>query len=241
MVVLQLLVWLCRPMREWQSLPHMGKMRLKEGKVELFLRRTRFSSAFWWRFTFAFSFLLSLSVSSEHDQSQIFPVVWIKMLWGHVSKRLWTAGRRTRLSRLLLLIVFFKNFLGMCPSSMRWTGPSHLRRRWLRRECMLGKPARDSISLLGMWYCHLMPKMCRSIAGGKSSSGVPVWCRWSKFHCRRATGWKRMLGRCAFGRFQSEICFPGSPGPFGHGAGGFADSSGDFWVKAQVHEDGGTD
>ena len=77
MVVLQLLVWLCRPMREWQSLPHMGKMRLKEGKVELFLRRTRFSSAFWWRFTFAFSFLLSLSVSSEHDQSQIFPVIWI--------------------------------------------------------------------------------------------------------------------------------------------------------------------
>ena len=69
----------------------------------------------------------------------------------------------------------------MCPSSMWWTGPSHLRRRWLRRECMLGKPARDSISLLGMWYCHLMPKMCRSIAGGKSSSGVPVWCRWSKF------------------------------------------------------------
>ena len=129
----------------------------------------------------------------------------------------------------------------MCPSSMWWTGPSHLRRRWLRRECMLGKPARDSISLLGMWYCHLMPKMCRSIAGGKSSSGVPVWCRWSKFHCRRATCWKRMLGRCAFGRFQSEICFAGSPGPFGHGAGGFADSSGDFWVKAQVHEDGGTD
>ena len=108
MVVLQLLVWLCTPMREWQSLQHMGEMRLKEGKVELFLRRTRFSSAFWWRFTFAFSFLLSLSVSSEHDQSQIFPVVWIKMLWGHVSKRLWTAGRRTRLSRLLLLIVFIK-------------------------------------------------------------------------------------------------------------------------------------
>ena len=70
MVVLQLLVWLCRPMRECQSLRHMGQMKLKEGKVELFLRRARFSSAFWWRFTFAFLFLLSLSVSSEHDQSQ---------------------------------------------------------------------------------------------------------------------------------------------------------------------------
>ena len=110
MVVLQLLLWLCRPMREWQSLRHMGQMRLKEGKVELFLRRARFSSAFWWRFTFAFSFLLSLSVSSEHDQSQHLPscLDQFRTLWGQVCKRLWTAGRRTRLSRLLLLIVRIK-------------------------------------------------------------------------------------------------------------------------------------
>ena len=35
--------------------------------------------------------------------------------------------------------------------------------------------------------------------------------------------------------------FPGFLGQFGHGAGGFADSSGDFSVKAQVHGDGGTE
>ena len=36
--VVQRLVWLCRPMREWQSLLLTASMKMKEGRVELFLR-----------------------------------------------------------------------------------------------------------------------------------------------------------------------------------------------------------
>ena len=42
-----------------------------------------------------------------------------------------------------------------------------------------------------------------------------------------------------FGTFSQVYVFSGSVGQFGHGAGVFADSSGDFWVKAQVHRGGG--
>ena len=49
--------------------------------------------------------------------------------------------------------------LRMRRSFMRWTCPSHLRRRWLSREYMLVVPVRDSISLLVTWSCHLTPRM----------------------------------------------------------------------------------
>ena len=68
MVVLQLLVWLCRPMREWQSLRHMGQMKLKEGKAELFFAESALFFSF--LVTLHICFLVSLSVSSEHDESQ---------------------------------------------------------------------------------------------------------------------------------------------------------------------------
>ena len=75
-VMLQLLVWLCRPMREWQSLLHKAHEKLEEGRVELFLRVARFSSAFCRRFTSAFtipSFTVRLQRSRSHAaSSQLF-------------------------------------------------------------------------------------------------------------------------------------------------------------------------
>ena len=74
-VMLHFLVWLCRPMREWQSLLHKAHKELEEGKVELLLRRARFSSAFCRGFTSAFtipSFTVRLQRSRSHAALQLF-------------------------------------------------------------------------------------------------------------------------------------------------------------------------
>ena len=68
-VMLQLLV-------EWQSLLHKAHKKLEEGKVKLFLRLSRFSSAFCRCFTSAFtipSFTVRLQRSRSHAaSSQLF-------------------------------------------------------------------------------------------------------------------------------------------------------------------------
>ena len=76
-------------------------------------------------------------------------------------------------------------------------------------EYMLGVSARDSVSLLVMWSCHLTRRIpAWDIADRKCSSDVSVLCRWSKFHCHGTTCWERMLGTWAFWFFPSGICFP---------------------------------
>ena len=133
----------------------------RPGRVELFLRRARFSSSFWWRFTSAFvitSFFDRLQQARWHvASSKLFG--WISHALR--SRLLASLNRRTR--RLTFLTPVFnwsyRNSLGMRPSSIRWTCPSHLGRRWLRMECMLGVLVRDSISLLVTWSCHLKPRM----------------------------------------------------------------------------------
>ena len=63
-------------MHEWQSLLHIAQMKLEEGKIELSFRRARFSSAFWRRFTSAFSirsFTVHLQRARSHAaSSQLF-------------------------------------------------------------------------------------------------------------------------------------------------------------------------
>ena len=72
-VVLQHLVWLCRPMREWQSLLHMAQMKLEDGKVELFCSEHASLQLSGDISHLLSQFLLSLSVSSGHNHWQQLP------------------------------------------------------------------------------------------------------------------------------------------------------------------------
>ena len=76
-VVLQRLVQLCSPMREWRSplALHTAQMMMEEGKEELFLRRARLSSAaLWWRLTSVFSIpSFQFTLRLQHDHSQYLP------------------------------------------------------------------------------------------------------------------------------------------------------------------------
>ena len=133
----------------------------RPGRVELFLRRARFSSSFWWRFTSAFvmtSFFDRRQQARWHAaSSELFG--WISLALR--SRFLAYLNRRTRRPTCLTPVVNcpYRSSLGMRPSSMRWVCPSHLRRRWLRMEHMLGVSARDSVSLLVMCAWPLTARM----------------------------------------------------------------------------------
>ena len=118
----------------------------------------------------------------------------------------------------------------MRPSSMRWTCPSHLRRRWLQREGMLG--------ISHCWWYGLATwrRGCAwGIANGKSSSGVlshlggPSSLPQSKV--LRTHAWYRYTFWCS----QSGISFSRVSFSIWTWCRCFADSSGDFWVEARVH------
>ena len=151
------LVYPCQS--ELQSLLHM--MKLEEGRVELFLPRSRFCSASWWRLMSAFS-NPSFTVRLHRARSRAAS----SQLFGSISHAL-----RSRFHASFNCIAGSSTFLTpvgnwpyrtsweMRPLSMPWTCLSHLRRRLLCREYKLGVLARDSISLLVMWFCHLTQRM----------------------------------------------------------------------------------
>ena len=122
-VVRQRLVWLCRPTRELQSLLHM--MKLEEGRVELFLPRSRFCSALWWRLMSAFS-NLSFTVRLHRARSRAAS----SQLFGSISHALRSrfhasfnciAGRSTFLTPVGNWP--YRTSWEMRPLSMRWTMP----------------------------------------------------------------------------------------------------------------------
>ena len=97
------------------------------GRVELFLRRARFFSSFWWRFTSAVvitSFFDRLQQARWHvASSKSFG--WISQAL--TSRLLASLNRRTRRPTFLTPVFNcpYRNSLGMRPSSIRWTCPSH--------------------------------------------------------------------------------------------------------------------
>ena len=173
-------------MRERQSLLHTTQMKLKEGRVEVFWRRSRFSSAFRWRFTSAFSipsFTVPLQEARSHTaSSQLFGSI-LDTLRSFLHAFL---NRRAVHPNVPTLVNWpYRPFLEMRPSSMLWPCPSHLRRCWLSTEYMLGF---QHVTVSHCWWRGLATwrQGCAwGIVDGKSSSDVPVSCRCTKFHCRQ--------------------------------------------------------
>ena len=111
LVVTQRLVWLCKPMCEWQSLLHTAQMKSEEGRVELFLRRARFFSAFVWGFKSALS-MTSFTVRLQQARS----LVATSKLFGSISINLLSP----------VVNCPCRTSLRMRRSFMRWACPSHL-------------------------------------------------------------------------------------------------------------------
>ena len=72
---LQRLVWLCRPMCEWQFLPHMMQMKLDEGRVKLLLQPTSLQLSGDVSHLLS-RFPLSLSISGSHNHQRQLPSCW---------------------------------------------------------------------------------------------------------------------------------------------------------------------
>ena len=89
---------------------HVVHMKLEEGKIELLLRWGRFFQLSGEVSRLLSRFLLSLSVSKRHVNTQHLPrcLAQLHALWGHLCKRPWTAARGAWLSWLLLTIVRIK-------------------------------------------------------------------------------------------------------------------------------------
>ena len=122
-VVRQRLVWLCRPTRELQSLLYM--MKLEEGRVELFLPRSRFCSALWWRLMSAFSnpsFTVRLHrARSRATSSQLFGSISHALRSRFHASFNCIAGRSTFLTPVGNWP--YRTSWEMRPLSMRWTMP----------------------------------------------------------------------------------------------------------------------
>ena len=67
----------------------------------------------------------------------------------------------------------YRRSFGMRPSGMRWTWPSQQSLRCLSSVNMLGRPARDSTSLLVTLSCHDIPRMRRRLLMWKVFRRLP--------------------------------------------------------------------
>ena len=112
--------------------------------VKHWSRAVCFSSAFWWRYI---SCLLSWFLLFAVRLQQARSLAGSSQLFGSISHALRShlqASMNCRAGRLTFLTpvvnCLYKTSLGMRPSFLWWTWPSHLRWRLLRRESILGIP-----------------------------------------------------------------------------------------------------
>ena len=107
---------------------------------------------------------------------QVFPVTWVDVQGLHVSLAgITVAELGAACASLASSKLAVEDVLGILPSSMRRTWPSHRSRRWRSRVNMEGRPALARTSVLVILSCHVIPSMRRR---------QRMWKEFSLFSCR---------------------------------------------------------
>ena len=161
--IVQRLLWLWRPIREWQSLSHLKHVKAVVG---LLARHTVF---LWSLFSSAFTHCVSsycdnptltvclqasLSVAVTSQESVFMPSAWRSRL--HTSlKHSW--GRRVGLYPVASSP--YQRSFGMRLSFTRVTCPNHRMRLCFKRVYKLGIPAFSSTTLSVTLSCRVIPRI----------------------------------------------------------------------------------
>ena len=161
--VVQRLLWLWRPIREWQSLPHLEHEKAVVGllgRQTVFLQRL-FSSAFTCCLSsycdspsFTVCLQASPSVAVTSQESVFMPRAWRSRLHTFL-KRSWGGP----VGLFPVASSPYTRFFGMRPSSVRVTCPSHRTHLCFKRVHKLGIPAFSSTALFVNLSSHVIPRI----------------------------------------------------------------------------------
>ena len=160
---LHLLVWLCRPMREWQSLPHRRQVwNVAAWSMEQDLLRAALFS-FRWSVRSCSACLVPQCTAALQESLDSARLSHDWMSIDALFRSLLQVSLKRSLGRPLDLAPLesspYSKSLGMRPSAIRRTWPNQRRRRWLRSMKMDGSPARSSTTVFGILSCHRMLSM----------------------------------------------------------------------------------
>ena len=141
---LHLLVWLCRPMREWQSLPHRRQVwNVAAWSMEQDLLRAALFS-FRWSVRSCLACLVPQCTAALQESLDSARLSHDWMSIDALFRSLLQVSLKRSLGRPLDLAPLesspYSKSLGMRPSAIRRTWPNQRRRRWLRIMKMDGTP-----------------------------------------------------------------------------------------------------